>query len=383
MKGKSNMSTEQLVSYIAHAAPATRRPSTGQEPYLRPEVGFTPRWHNNGADVKFGEKWHTDPEYRRESIVAMARNIKRRFGNRGAIGCLQDADQPQDLLTGAYGALFIPAIFGVPIGFQELDWPWSINGEFLTDVRADFLRPPDLENNPYWQQLMTQLDWIEGVNGKIVGFMNWQGVLNNSYRLRGEELFSDLICEPNRARHIFECVTQTMIEGIKRLYKRQKCSGIELSHVTISNCLVNLISSEQYAELILPFDQRISEAFDVIGIHNCAWKADPYMSKYTKLRNVGYIDMGLDSNLEEARTVFGKARRGLMYTPMDVRDKTTEMIEKDLYQIARNYGPCDIVFADIDIGVTDQRVLEIIDLCEKISTEYALKRHNKEVLCNV
>jgi hypothetical protein len=29
------------------------------------------------------------------------------------------------------------------------------------------------------------VDWIAAHEGKVVGFMNWQGVLNNAQRLRG------------------------------------------------------------------------------------------------------------------------------------------------------------------------------------------------------
>ncbi len=361
----------QLVSYIAHAAPATRRPATGHEPYLRPEIGFTPRWYNDAVGVTFGEKWHTDPAHRRDTIIAMDKETKRRFGKRGDIGILQDSDQPLDLLTGTFGALLIPGIYGVPTKFQDLDWPWSQPGQFLSDEMANTLEPPDLDRNPHWAQFMNQVEWIAKENGKIVGFMNWQGVFNNAYRLRGEELFLDMISDPDRVRHIFECVTQTMIDGIHRLYRRQKASGVELTHVTISNCLVNLLSPGQYEELVLPHDRRIAEAFSMVGVHNCAWNADPYVPHYATLPHVAYIDMGLESDLVQARAAFPHARRAVMYTPMDVERKTFEQLASDIDRIAREYGPCDLVFADIDCGVPDQRIHELIDLCEKTSEKYA------------
>ena len=53
------MST-QLVSYIAPSAPATRRPATGNEPFIRPEIGFTPAWYRQHLEIDFGQRWHTD-----------------------------------------------------------------------------------------------------------------------------------------------------------------------------------------------------------------------------------------------------------------------------------------------------------------------------------
>lgn len=360
-----------LVSYIAHAAPATRRPARGDEPFLRPEVGFTPKWFRDALGLEFGEAWHTDPASRRDAIVAMARETRRRFGNRGELGILQQPDAPVDLLTGTYGALLVAGVYGVPIQYQDVDWPWSQHGQFLDDAAADALEPPDLDKNPFWDEFMAQLDWIEKETGRIEGFMNWQGVVNSAYRLRGEELFSDMILEPGRVKHIFDCVTRTMIDGIGRLYARQKQSGVEHTHSTISNCMVNLLSPDQYEEFVLPRDRQVAEAFTSVGVHNCAWNADAYVPHYATLPRVSYIDMGMESDLVEAKRAFPTARRALMYTPMDLKEKSVEEVEQDMDRIAREYGPCDLVCADIESGTPDEKVHALFDMCERLSEKHA------------
>jgi hypothetical protein len=131
------------------------------------------------------------------------------------------------------------------------------------------------------------------------------------------------------------------------------------------NCLVNMVSPQQYEQLLLPFDQRIAEAFGCIGIHNCAWSATPYLDVYARVPHVAYIDMGLDSDLRHARELFPTARRALMYTPMHLMNKSMAEIEADLARIASDYGPCDLVLADIDAGVPDERVQAVADLCQR------------------
>ncbi|MBU7004904.1 MAG: hypothetical protein HXS50_05010, partial [Theionarchaea archaeon] len=263
----------QLLSYIAHSAPATRRPGEGDEPYMRPEIGFIPNWYLQFLDIDFGEKWHADPGYRKSTIKTMSGETRRRFGGRSDIGILQDPDDPSDLLTGTYGALLVSGIYGVPIQYKSDDWPWGQTG-LMTDEEIDALEPPDLDENSFWMEFISQLDWIEDEIGKIVGFMNWQGVLNNSFRLRGNKIFSDMITAPERVEHVFECVTRTMIDGAEFLYERQRDSGVDLGHFTISNCMVNMLSPSQYEEHQLPFDMQIANSFDSIGVHNCAWRAD-------------------------------------------------------------------------------------------------------------
>ena len=359
----------QLVSYIAPAAPATRRPAAGDEPYLRPEMGFTPNWYHHALGIDFGEQWHRDVEYRRCSLIAMRQELRRRFAGT-CIGRIDRPDSPLDLLTGTFGACSVAAIYGVPILYTRDNWP-TCTHQYLSDEQVDALTPPNLDDNPFWAALMGQLDRIAALEGRIEGFLNWQGVLNNAHRLRGEAIFFDLLDTPERVRHLFDCVCTTMIEAAKRLHQRQKTSGVEVGFFTASNCLVNMVSPGQYRELLLPFDQRIDEAFGCIGIHNCAWTADPYMDAYAETPHLGYIDMGLGSDLARARALFPTARRALMYTPMDLANKPLDVIREDLQRIAADYGPCDVVVADIEDGTPDETVLAFVRLCETISRRYA------------
>ena len=197
--------------------------------------------------------------------------------------------------------------------------------------------------------------------------MNWQGVLNNAQRLRGQDIFMDMYLAPERTKHLLGCVCTTMIEAAKRLHQKQKKYAKTFAFFTVSNCLVNMVNPELYEEFLLPFDQKIAASFDVIGIHNCAWNANPYLEHYAKIPRVSYLDMGIDSDLEKTRSLFPNTRRAIMYTPTDVTNKTVAEIRSDLEQIAKNYGPCDVVAADIEFGTPDKRVIDLINICKDIS----------------
>jgi uroporphyrinogen-III decarboxylase len=355
---------QQLISYIALGAPATRRPATGKLPFLRPEIGFTPNWYHQSLGIDFGEKFHSDPVYRKQALAEMRNEIDRRFpGNE--IGKHGD-DATPDLLTGLFGACSIAAIYGVPIRYETDQWPVSEHVHILDEEMGN-LRPPDLSVNPFFKKIMEQVDWIARNEGKVYGFMNWQGVLNNAQRIRGQELFMDFYMNPDAVKNLLDCVCTTMIDAAKILQQKQRESGVDFTFFTVSNCLVNMLSPELYAEFILLFDQKIARAFETIGIHNCAWNATPYLDDYAKVSKVGYIDMGMDSDLEMAKSLFPKTRRAIMYTPMDVANKTREQIRKDLEFIAEKYGSCDIVAADIEHGTPDEKVIELIKICNDIS----------------
>lgn len=360
------MNHSHLVSYIALGAPATRRPATGILPFLRPEIGFTPNWYHQSLGIDFGEKWHTDPANRKQSLTEMRSEIDRRFpGNQ--IG--KSEGELPDLLTGLYGACSVAAIYGVPVRYEKEQWPTSEHAH-ISDEELSIIKPPDLATNSFFQSILKQVDWIARNEGKVYGFMNWQGVLNNAQRIRGQELFMDFYMNPEAVKNLLDCVCTTMIEAAKILQQKQRESGIEFTFFTVSNCLVNMLSPELYNEFILPFDRKIAKAFGTIGIHNCAWSATPYLDHYAQVPKVGYIDMGMDSDLEKAKKLFPETRRALMYTPMDVANKTPEQIRNDMEFIAEKYGPCDIVAADIEHGTPDEKVIELIKICEVISGKY-------------
>jgi hypothetical protein len=56
-----------------------------------------------------------------------------------------------------------------------------------------------------------------------------------------------------------------------------------------------------------------------------------------------------------------------MYTPMDLANKSLETIRLDLERIVRDYAPCDLVLADIEAGTPDERVLQVLAMCEELS----------------
>jgi len=361
----------QLCYYIALGAPPTRRPARKNEPFLRPEVGFNPNWFHNRCGVDFSSRWHQDPSYRWETTHVMAASVRSSFPGY-SIGGVEGDAIPRDLITGIYGIAIIPATFGMPIRYTSNGWPQP-HGPTLTDEEADRLEAPDLSRNEFFSGVLDQVDQAVHLSGSAEGYLNWQGVLNIAYRLRGEEIFVDMLDAPSRARRIFDAVTSVIIQGAQLFHERQRRAGLTVRFLSIGNCMLNMISSPLYRDLLLPYDLRLRSEFEGFGIHNCAWKLDPHMDSYATVPGLGYIDMGLSTNLRRARELFPEARRNLLYTSMDLKNKSWDAIRSDLDRIAQELAPCDLGLPDIEEDVPDERVRDVLDYCRELN-----ERENSE-----
>jgi hypothetical protein len=353
----------QLISYIAPSAPARRARASGPLLYLRAEIGFTPAWFGH-LGIDFGEPWHEDPDYRRDSVLRMRDCLQKRFPGFG-MGMLPEFGEAPDLLTGVYGSCLVASLYGATIQYGPNRWPQSkpIN---LSSTQIDELRPPVLKSHPFFQKLLRQIDWIVKKEGKLAGYLNWQGILNNAHRLRGQQLFIDMIESPDRCIHLFECVYETMAEAFRSIQEIRHSLGQTSKFFTTSNCLVNLISPDLYSKLLLQFDQRLAQEFGCLGLHNCAWNADPYLESYSRIPYLGYIDMGVESDLGRAREMFLHARRAVMVNPDNIEFASDSGLAEFLGRIAEQFGPCDVILADIDRDM-DEALIRFLNTCKQIS----------------
>lgn len=355
---------QQLKYYISLGAPPIRTIADGSESFMRPEVGFNPSWFNESCGIDFSEKWHKNPQYRLEAWEKMAGEIRKRFPGYN-IGRVFN-NEPPDLLTGIFGIGIMDLLFDRPVQYFSDKWPVPV-GDKMTDKEINQLNVPGLENHPFMHNIFEQIEKVYELTGSVKGYMNWQGNLNTAFRFRGQELFSDFMMQPELAEKLLDVISDTYIKAVNMVYAKQKEFGEDNRFATIANCTVNMVGPETYENSLLKYDQKIAENFDFIGIHNCAWTVTPYVDPYNKIKKIGYIDMGIDSDLEKVKTVFPQARRNCLYTSIDLKNKTKKAIREDFEKIARNLAPCDVGLPDIEFDVPDEKIMYAIDLCHELS----------------
>jgi len=359
------MNILKLRNHIPISGPARREPADGTESDMRVSLGFEPAWFHQRCGVNFIEKWHIDPFYRQKSLVKMKKELCKNFPSVS----YWSEDYKDDLATisGCYGAYVIPKIFGFPLVYEEDRWPvLDKNKKKLTEKEMEKLNIDNLLSSPFVEELFNQIDIIESEWGKIHGYLNWQGVLNNAFHLRGENIFTDFYDRPALVHCFFSTICEVMIRLAQKVQKRQRESGFYINHFCVSNCTVNMVSPQIYRDFLFPYDKRIAESFERFGMHTCNWEVTPYLEEIKKLPKVGYLDMGIMSDMKKVKKMFPDTRRAVMYSPVRLKEASLGDIQKDMEKIYKELSPCDIVMADIQATTSDERVNELLQICKNL-----------------
>jgi len=355
----------QLRNHIPIGGPARREPADGSEDKMRVSLGFEPLWYSERCEADFSAAFHKDPYFRFEMIGKMKKELIQSFPSVS----LWDMDDETDQATisGCYGAFPVPLAFGVPLRYRSDGWPVLDPAGHLSVEEIEQLSVETVMNGPVVEGVLRQMDAIEKEWGKVHGYLNWQGVLNNSFNIRGQDIFLDMYEKPQFARQFFSLITEVMIQFAKIVQSKQRSSGFPIDQLSVSNCVMNMISPEMYEEFFLAHDMRIAESFERFGVHTCEWDITAYISVLKKLPKLGYLDMGMASDMSRVRREFPESRRAVLYSPVKLENAEPEDIEKDMDKIFYNLAPCDIVLADIQNTTPDQRVREVIQLCRERS----------------
>jgi hypothetical protein len=210
------------------------------------------------------------------------------------------------------------------------------------------------------------MDFIANRWGAIHGYLNYQGILNIAVKLRGSELFIDMLEDPETIKNFFCHISRTIEMVSKNVQKKQRASGFSVDLLSMSNCTVSMISSSQYEEFILPFDSYLASQYPRFGIHTCNWVADRYLDAMRKIDKMGYLDTGVNSDLVRIKRMFPNTRRAILITPGELESLDEAEILAMVTKIDLQYAPCDIVLADLETTITDERIRHILELIANV-----------------
>ena len=188
--------------------------------------------------------------------------------------------RPMLIGPGPYGVHFIDTFFGANV--YELDGEannWQV--EYL-DTPVGSLEPCDWQSHPTWDVARRLAEAFLAADTTVpqYGLPTLSSTLNIGMNLYGQKLLVAMLVDPEGAQHDLRIITD-VIAGMHRWYREHiPAERLQMVAATgraqppgygqICGCSCQVLSAEQYAEFIAPYDDETLSVYPNGGmIHLC------------------------------------------------------------------------------------------------------------------
>ncbi len=352
--------------------------------FLPLELVFNPHWWQRTAGISFDESFYLDIETRRQADVTMRRVLHQRFGDIG----LGEADpQPRPVIGSQHvaGGFVIPALLGAKILFapDAAPQPYPLK---LTPEQVEAFEIPDFRSTWPMNRLIEQMDALEAQycsrdNGRqrshcLVGDLNTDGLLNAAYHLYGQDLFTDMFLQPQRANRLLEQIAALIIEIASYVRSRTGSCSVSVNRMVAqvdeclflhANCSVPMISPHLYRQMHLPLEKRMAQALQPYGIHHCGSNLEKYAAAYAELQPQ-FVDVGWGSDVAACRHSLPEAFFNLRLSPLRALTCTPQEIAADTESLLLSAGPLEqagVCCINMDYGTPDENIFAMAQVIQK------------------
>jgi hypothetical protein len=326
------------------------------------EIIFNPAWWNRHCGISFDQSFYFDKDRGIQDDLVMRRALYERFG----IGDPDHAPRPIIGSPHVAGGFIVAALLGIEIRFFADQAPWPIPAN-LSRTEILGLRVPDLATTWPMNRLIAQMDELEKKFGYVVGDFNTEGVFDTALQLRGQELFVDLLEDAELIQHLFGVVAETQAQVAAYVRSRTGTNSVSTNRSILnvnpqiylhSNCSVQMISPETYAQVLFPFECGLAARLRPYGIHHCGNNLERFAETYRRTRAVFY-DVGWGSDVARCSMLLPEAFLNLRLSPVRMLQESAETIGSDTRKLLadagrmRSVGVCCI---NMDYGTAEENV---------------------------
>jgi hypothetical protein len=207
--------------------------------------------------------------------------------------------QPNLILGMLLGAEFIPAEQG-DADISPSCWAG----------KGDVPRPETLLDHPIIRlfdeqirsvQRQQQLQAIPPFFWDASGRAAIHGALTTAQKFLGEQVFLDLMTEPDRVRRMMVWITEANIVLVRHF---AELAGMPIECLHVGECSSCMVGPAEWAEFVGPTLERLGRELGPVRLHSCG-PSNHLLAPARKLASVGSLDLGGETSLARVRDLFG------------------------------------------------------------------------------
>ena len=349
-----------------------------QNEMLPVDLVLHPSWWHAHAGLTFDEDFFYHPAKRVESERRMEQVLHDRFGRHG-LGADHDRDLPIIGAVHNAAGFMVSEMLGCQVRYKADGAPDVIPAQReVLDIDPD--QPFRSAAAKRYERLRDQL---KTRFGRVLGDINWGGVLNIALDLRGQEVFLDMTDHAEATRKQFRRLAEVIERFTSGLQAQTGTTSISVNRnvrhfrepvFLHSECSHTMISVRNYEEFLMPIDVEWSRRHQPFGIHHCGKDPHRFAAAYARLPRLDFLDVGWGGDVTLLRRHLPHTFFNLRLDPVSIVHQTPAEIRETVIRLVRQSanpwltGVCCI---NLDHTVHDDQINAIFDTTTELRKEYA------------
>lgn len=266
-----------------------------------------------------------------------------------------------------YGFDLIPALLGTPLDYADA-WGFYPRTRPLTALAA--LEAVNLAATREGDWLLREKERLVRAYGSCTHCLDLGSATNNAFRLLGEDLYAELLAEPDAVHRLFDVILTTMEHACR--FIKTHFGGLD--PVPISNCNVSLMGPHTYRRLVLEYDARQNRFGQTektpprAALHHCDVPADAFLEAYAQLPGLASLQASIRTDLAAfKRTLPGCAFSG-MVSPHDLVGAPQQV--EPLLRRALAEGVADLALWNIDTATPPEQLRSFLSALRALARDH-------------
>jgi len=344
-----------------------RNPALASRP-LPVDVVLHPSWWFAHAGITFDEDFFFHPAKRVESERRMEQVLYERFGRFG-LGADRDRNLP--LIGAVHNAagFLVSEMLGCEVRYHEDAAPDVVPAR----MEALDVDPDAALRSPAAQRYERLRDGLKIRHGRVLGDINWGGVLNVAMDLRGQEVLLDLTDIPERTAEQFKLIAAVLERfaagvqaetGTSSISVNRNVRHLEAPVFLHSECSHTMISVRDYERFLLPIDIEWSRRHQPFGIHHCGKDPHRFAASYARLPRLDFLDVGWGGDVALLRRHLPQTFLNIRLDPVTLVRQTPEEIRATITRLVGESGNpwlTGVCCINLDASATDAQISAIFE----------------------
>ncbi len=345
-------------------------------PKLPVDIVLAPEWWFHNEKITFDEDFFYHPKRRVEVEQQMEKALYERWGKFG-LGNHRDQKRPEIGAVHLAAGYLLSEMLGCEVQYSESHPPAVIplhSDKLEIDVENAFKSKAFKKTTALWEQLKSE-------HGYLCGDINWGGILNLAMDLRGENIFMDMMMEPDAVNRFFTQIADVIRKFTTLIFEQTGSTSISVNRVVRyfetpvylhSECSHTMISAEDYENFLLPFDKKFSQENASFGIHYCGPDPHRMAKQFAQIQNLDFLDVGWGGDMASLRENLPDTFLNIRLSPVEMIKQSTDDIRSDIHRLVSQSGDLNLTGVcciNIDEKVSDDKITTIFETVDQIKKE--------------